>query len=66
MIKLTEPERLKKKVADTKAAFVVAAYAASDAVWGTTDVWDVGCDAEDAAYAALVKARRELADYLKE
>ena len=66
MTELSKRERLEKAVADTKAAFDVAAYAASDAVWGTADVWDDACDAEDAAYAALVKAKRELNEYLKE
>ena len=61
---MNELERLEKKVADTKDAYDVAAYAASDAVWGT--VWGTACDAEDAAWDALVKASRELADYLKE
>ena len=65
-------ERLEKKVADTKAAYVTA-YAAADAAWDTFDTWDAwydawhdACDAEvDAAWVAL-KARDELEDYLKE
>ena len=61
---MNELERLEKKVVDTKAAFYVAAYAASDAVWGT--VWGTACDAEDAAWDALVKAKLELANYLQE
>ena len=59
-------ERLKKSVVDTKAAFDVAAYATHDAVWGAAFAWDDACDAEDAADAAWVKAKQELAKYLKE
>ena len=66
MTELTKLEQLQKAVVDTEAAYNAAANAASDAVWGTADAWDDACDAEDAAYAALVKARRELAKYLKE
>ena len=72
---MTELERLKKKVADTKAADA-AAYAAADAAWDAWDTWDTwdawhdawhdACDAEvDAAWVAL-KARDELNEYLKE
>ena len=58
-----ERKKLEKKVADTQAVFA----AAWDDAWHTDAVWDAA-DAvyDDAAYAALVKARRELAKYLKE
>ena len=63
MPKLTKLKQLRKNVADTQAAFA----AAWDDAWHTDAVWDAA-DAvyDDAAYAALVKARRELAKYLKE
>ena len=68
-------EQLRKNVADTKAAFDAAyayAYAAKDAAdvdWNDIDAWDAAKDAADAAfdaYAVWVKARDELAEYLKE
>ena len=63
---LTKLETLQKAVVDTKAAFVVTAYAASDAVWVTADVWNDAYGDDPDAYAALVKAKLELAKYLKE
>ena len=64
MSELTELERLEKAVEDAKAAFsdaeaTAAAYADAYAAY------DAAYDA-DAAYAALVKARIELEEYLKE
>ena len=64
MSELTKLETLEKAVVDTKAAYDVAydAYEAFFAAYG-----DAVADAyEDAAYAALVKAKRALARYLKE
>ena len=60
MSKLTKLETLQKAVVDIEAAFVAAFDAAADS-------WDD--DAEVAAYAAYdawVKAKLELANYLKE
>ena len=56
---MTKQERLEKNVVDTKAAYDVAFAAAVDA-WGAADA------TEDAAWDALVKAKLELAEYLKE
>ena len=66
MSELTELERLKEKVVDTKAAYDAydaaydAAYAAYGAAYGAHDA------ATYAAYAAWVKAKLELEDYLEE
>jgi hypothetical protein len=49
---MAELERLKEKVADTKAAFDVAEAASWDAADAAYDVWD--------------EAERELSNYLKE
>ena len=63
MSKLTELERLKKSVVDTKDA-CDDAHAATDAAWGAADAWDA--DAAAAAWAAYRKALQELEEYLKE
>ena len=55
MSKLTKLERLKEKVADT--------YAEAHAVYAYANAADV---AEEAAWVALVKAKRDLFKYLKE
>ena len=60
MTELTKLETLQKAVVDTEAAFDAAWDAAYDA-WGDADAWDaITDDAKYAAYAALVKAKREL------
>ena len=64
MTKLTKLETLQKNVVDTKAAYDAAfdvAYDSADAAYDAA--FDV---AVAAAYAALVKAKRELNEYLKE
>ena len=53
---MSKREQLEKNVVDTKAAYADA-WAAAD------DAWD---DIEIAAFDAWVKAKRELASYLKE
>ena len=62
---LTKREQLEKNVVDTKAAFDVAVDATDDA-WGDDAAWDAAEDAEAAAWDAWVKAKQELAEYLKE
>ena len=58
---MNKQERLEKAVVDTEAAWD-AAYDA----WDAADAWDDITDAEDAAWVALVKAKKKLAEYLKE
>ena len=62
---MSKLEQLEKNVVDTEAAFE-AAVDANDAAWGAADAWDYAADAEDAAWDAWVKAKLELANYLKE
>ena len=60
MTELTEQERLEKNVVDTEADY--RRYKAAADLWNA-EVFD---DAVFAAYAALVKAKLALAEYLKE
>ena len=62
---MTKLEQLEKKVVDTKDAYE-AAFDAANAAWGADAAWDAAEDAEDAAADAWVKAKLELAEYLKE